>query len=230
MEPPEHYLQTIDHALLTREEEITLTESGTDSTRKKLISSNLRLVVYVAKKYINYCCPGISFADLIQEGNIGLIRAADKFDTSRGYRFGTYAVYWIKQAIRKAILRHQNTIRVPEATQMKSFQYDVDTAPSKLFRDAVRVKTILPLDTLAHHDQPIIEDTDQPNFDTIAELCKELTQQLNERERYVIKCRYWHKMTLQEVGKELHVTRERIRQIEATAIKKMQDYWARNQR
>ncbi len=245
--------------LLTREEEIDLAkriEAGDEWAREKMINSNLRLVVNVAKKHVRGSNMG--FLDLIQEGNIGLMKAVEKYDYSKGYKFSTYAMWWIRQAVTRAIADQSRTIRIP--VHMKEQMSKVNKASRKFLSDMgreptteelaevmdmpeERVKEIVKLygDTISL-DTPVGDDDDCKLQDFVADdntsdqftsvehvmLGDELDQLLSgltDREQRIIRLRFgfidgriW---TLEQVGEEYHVTRERIRQIEVKALHRL---------
>lgn len=270
-DPVRMYLKEIGKVpLLTAEEEVKLAkqiEKGSEEARRKLIESNLRLVVSIAKKYINR---GLSFLDLIQEGNQGLMRAVEKFDWRRGYKFSTYATWWIRQAITRAIADQARTIRIPVhmvETMNKVFK-TAHLLAQKLGREPtakeIAKKVGLPEEKIneiyrisqnttslaapvGDEDDSFlgdfIEDVTSPSpyEETSKELLKEsiaeVLKTLDEREAKVLELRFGLSgqppKTLEEVGKIFGVTRERIRQIEAKALrrlrhpsrrKKLQDY------
>jgi RNA polymerase primary sigma factor len=270
-DPVRMYLKEIGKVpLLTAEEEVTLAqqiEKGSEAARRRLIESNLRLVVSIAKKYINR---GLSFLDLIQEGNQGLMRAVEKFDWRRGYKFSTYATWWIRQAITRAIADQARTIRIPvhmvetmnkvfktshllaqklgREPTTKEIAKEVDL-PEEKVNDIYRISqntTSLAAPVGDEDDSflgDFIEDVTSPSpyEETSKELLKESISEvlhtLDEREAKVLELRFGLSgqppKTLEEVGKIFGVTRERIRQIEAKALrrlrhpsrrKKLQDY------
>jgi len=250
-------------ALLTMEEEIELAkriEEGDESARQKMIESNLRLVVSIAKRYTKHCGKGgMSFADLIQEGNIGLMTAVKKFNYAMGFRFSTYATWWIRQAITRSIADKEKTIRIPvhlrdainkltRATRELTQQTGHDPTPEEIANHlgnitAERVAYLqrVSLDTVSL-DTPIGEEGDTSLGDHIedahapspvdaagASIIKEVLLQvldtLTPREEKVLRLRFGlddgRPRTLEEVGKTFCVTRERVRQIEAKALRKL---------
>ncbi|WP_287884160.1 RNA polymerase sigma factor RpoD [Agathobacter sp.] len=256
------YLKEIgNYPLLTADEEIELAKAilaggeEAKSARATLANANLRLVVSVAKRYTNR---GLGFLDLIQEGNIGLLKAVDKFDYTMGYKFSTYATWWIKQAISRAIADQARTIRVPvhmveTMNKLKRAQRELTITLNRVPNEQElademevsvdRVRELLKLnqDTISL-ETPIgeeddsklgdfIEDSDTANPVTevsnimLHEKIEELLETLTEREAEVIRLRFGlednHARTLEEVGVEFGVTRERIRQIEAKALRKL---------
>ncbi len=246
--------------VLTPEEERSLAiqiEKGDETAKKQLIDSNLRLVVSVAKRYARGS--GMSMLDLIQEGNMGLMKAVDKFEYKKGFKFSTYAMWWIRQSVSRAISDQSKTIRIPVHMRenmnrlgriMRQFTAENGRSPtSEELSDLTgnstkRIDEIMQLygDTLSL-DNPVGEDEDttlgdfitadeEPEQYRVTEhkmLQKEIENillTLNDREQMVIKLRFglydgeiW---TLEEIGRIYHVTRERIRQIEAKAIRKLQ--------
>jgi RNA polymerase primary sigma factor len=227
-----------------------------DAAKRDLSAGNLRLVVSIAKKYRNR---GLSFLDLIQEGNTGLMRAVDKFECERGFKFSTYATWWIRQAITRAIADQSRTIRVPvhmidTMSKVRQVTRDLiqelgrepsveETAErAGLSMDDARVVIKMARQPLSL-DQPVgdhedsffgefLEDyrDDDPLYETNQETLKQqihdAMQTLNYREREILKLRYGladgYAYTLEEVGKIFQVTRERVRQIESKAVKKLQ--------
>lgn len=258
-DPVRMYLKEIGRIpLLTRDEEIELaqkTEAGSLKAKEDLTSANLRLVVSIAKKYIGR---GLSFLDLIQEGNKGLIRAVEKYDWKKGYKFSTYATWWIRQAITRAIADQARTIRIPvhmvetinklirisrKLMQEKGrdptpeeIGAQMDLTPEKV-REILKIsQKTTSLETPIGDDKDsqlgdFIEDTKQPSpyemtsQRLLRENIDEVLSALSGREAKVLEMRFGLReqkpMTLEEVGKEFGVTRERIRQIEAKALRKL---------
>ena len=270
-DPVRMYLKEIGRIpLLVAEEEVDLAqrvEKGEKRARSKLIQSNLRLVVSIAKRYLGR---RMNFLDLIQEGNQGLMRAVEKYDWRRGYKFSTYATWWIRQAITRAIADQARTIRIPvhmvetinklsqtarRMTQELGREVTNEELAKKMELTPQRVQEIFKIaQETTSLEKPVgdeedsflgdfIQDTSQPSpYDSaskqfLKENIDEVFQTLSEREAKVLKMRFglsgYRSMTLEEVGREFGVTRERIRQIEAKALrrlkhpsrrKKLQDY------
>ncbi len=256
------YLSEIGRVdLLSADEEIKLAKriaKGDPVAKQKLAEANLRLVVSIAKKYIGR---GLSFLDLIQEGNIGLFRAVEKFDPSRGFKFSTYATWWIRQAITRAIADQARTIRIPvhmvetinklTHTQRQLLQElgrepTVDELASEMDMEIKKVRHILKIsqDIISLEapvgaeedsklgdfieDDEAISPADATNRKIIKENIHSMLQYLSPREQKIIRMRFGlddgigH--TLEEVGREFGVTRERIRQIEAKILQKLRDH------
>lgn len=259
VDPIKMYLKEIGrYPLLTFEEEIELGkryEKGDLEAREKLIKSNLRLVVSIAKKYIGR---KLSFLDLIQEGNQGLIKGVEKYDWRRGYKFSTYATWWIRQAITRAIADQSRTIRIPVhmVDHLNRFYKTQRKLAQKLGRDptnkeiakelGVSVAEIENLIKISQHPKSLstpigddkettleqfVSDQMQPSLyekvskEFLKDYLNEVLETLSERERKVLIMRFGlddgKPKTLEDVGREFNVTRERIRQIEAKAIRKL---------
>lgn len=258
-DPVRMYLKEIGNVpLLTSEEEVELAkrvEAGDEAAKKKLTEANLRLVVSIAKKYVGR---GMPFLDLIQEGNMGLMKAVDKFDYTKGYKFSTYATWWIRQAITRGIADTGRTIRVPvhmvetinkTLRMTRTLLQELGREPTpeevaerlgvpvarvrevlKISRDPVSLDTPIGEEDDSHLGDFIEDDTalspaDSAAFSMLREELSTALESLTERERQVVRLRFGledgRARTLEEVGKEFNVTRERIRQIEAKALRKL---------
>ena len=258
-DPVRQYLKEIGRIpLLDSEQEKELAEKmmdGDDEAKRILVESNLRLVVSIAKKYLGR---GMYFLDLIQEGNLGLIKAVDKFDHTKGFKFSTYATWWIRQAITRAIADQARTIRIPvhmvetihkvtkysrQMLQELGREPTAEEIGEKMGLSADRVREILKISQdPVSLETPIGEEEDShlgdfiPDDDTPApadaasatilrEVIERELHTLTPREEHVIKLRFGlydgRTRTLEEVGKEFDITRERIRQIEAKALRKL---------
>ena len=258
-DPVRMYLKEIGKVpLLTADEEIELAkrmEDGDENAKKRLAEANLRLVVSIAKRYVGR---GMLFLDLIQEGNLGLIKAVEKFDYRKGYKFSTYATWWIRQAITRAIADQARTIRIPvhmvetinklirvsrqllqelgrEPTPeeiAKEMNMSVDRVREilKISQEPVSLETPIGEEEDSHLGDFIQDDNvpvpaDAAAFTMLKEQLEEVLGTLTEREQKVLRLRFGlddgRARTLEEVGKEFNVTRERIRQIEAKALRKL---------
>ena len=258
-DPVRMYLKEIGNVpLLTSEQEVDLArrvEAGDVSAKRELTEANLRLVVSIAKKYVGR---GMPFLDLIQEGNMGLMKAVDKFDYTKGYKFSTYATWWIRQAITRGIADTGRTIRVPvhmvetinktlRMTRQLLQELGREPTPEevaerlgvpaarvrevlKISRDPVSLDTPIGEEDDSHlgdfiEDDSALSPADSATFSMLREELANALESLTERERQVVKLRFGledgRTRTLEEVGKEFNVTRERIRQIEAKALRKL---------
>ncbi len=258
-DPVRMYLKEIGKIpLLSAEEEIDLAEKmgyGDEIAKKKLVEANLRLVVSIAKRYVGR---GMLFLDLIQEGNLGLIKAVEKFDYKKGFKFSTYATWWIRQAITRAIADQARTIRIPvhmvetinkliRVHRQLLQEYGRDPKPEELAKEMdmpeEKIREIMKIaqepvsletpigEEEDSHLGDFIPDDDAPApaeaaaYSLLKEQLEDVLCTLNEREQKVLKLRFGledgRARTLEEVGKEFDVTRERIRQIEAKALRKL---------
>ena len=258
-DPVRMYLKEIGKVpLLSAEEEIELAkrmELGDEDAKKRLAEANLRLVVSIAKRYVGR---GMLFLDLIQEGNLGLIKAVEKFDYRKGYKFSTYATWWIRQAITRAIADQARTIRIPvhmvetinklirvsrqllqelgreptpeEIAEEMSMPADRVREILKISQEPVSMETPIGEEEDSHlgdfiEDDKVPVPADAAAFTLLKESLVEVLGTLTEREQKVLRLRFGlddgRARTLEEVGKEFNVTRERIRQIEAKALRKL---------
>jgi len=258
-DPVRTYLKEIGKVpLLSAEEEMELAvkmEEGDVEAKRKLSEANLRLVVSIAKRYVGR---GMQFLDLIQEGNLGLIKAVEKFDYRKGYKFSTYATWWIRQAITRAIADQARTIRIPvhmvetinkliRVQRQLLQEYGREPYPEeiakemhmslervreiqKIAQEPVSLETPIGEEEDSHlgdfiQDEHIPVPADQATATLLKEQIEEVLDTLTDRERNVLRLRFGledgRSRTLEEVGKEFNVTRERIRQIEAKALRKL---------
>jgi RNA polymerase primary sigma factor len=258
-DPVRMYLKEIGKvALLTAEEEISLAkrmEEGDESAKRRLIEANLRLVVSIAKRYVGR---GMLFLDLIQEGNLGLIKAVEKFDYHKGYKFSTYATWWIRQAITRSIADQARTIRIPvhmvetinkliRVSRQLLQEYGREASAEeianemgiseekvhdilKIAQEPVSLETPIGEEEDSHlgdfiPDEDVLAPADAAAFTMLREQLLNVLITLTPREEKVLRLRFGlddgRARTLEEVGKEFNVTRERIRQIEAKALRKL---------
>ena len=236
-DPVRMYLKEIGKVpLLSAEEEIELAkrmEEGDEAAKKRLAEANLRLVVSIAKRYVGR---GMLFLDLIQEGNLGLIKAVEKFDYRKGYKFSTYATWWIRQAITRAIADQARTIRIP-VHMVETINKLIRVSRQervreilKISQEPVSLETPIGEEEDSHLGDFIQDDNvpvpaDAAAFTLLKEQLEEVLGTLTEREQKVLTLRFGledgRARTLEEVGREFNVTRERIRQIEAKALRKL---------
>ena len=259
-DPVKVYLKDIGQAqLLTSEQEVELAKKilkGDEFAKKELTERNLKLVVSIAKKYVNRS--SMQFLDLIQEGNLGLLKAVEKFDYTKGFRFSTYATWWIRQSITRAIADQARTIRIPVhmvetihrlSRVSKQLMQELGRDPTnaeiaermglsenrvieiqKIAQDPVSLESPVGEEDESKisdfvEDESIKSPTDNAAQDILKAQLLQVIETLTPREQKVIRLRYGlddcHPRTLEEVGKEFNVTRERIRQIEAKALRKL---------
>lgn len=257
MDATQIYLSEIGFSpLLSAEEEVhyaRLALKGDEAARKKMIESNLRLVVKIARRYLNR---GLPLLDLIEEGNLGLMKSVEKFDPNRGFRFSTYATWWIRQTIERAIMNQTRTIRLPihvvkelnvylraarQLTQKLDHEPSAEEIAEMLDKPLEDVEKLLGLnDKVASVDTPMGFDENKSLLDTIADESgtnpaelltdenlrthiESLLDKLTENQQQVIARRFglrgFEKATLEDVGKEIDLTRERVRQIQVEALK-----------
>lgn len=258
-DPVRMYLKEIGKIpLLNADEEVRIAkrmEQGDDFAKKELAEANLRLVVSIAKRYVGR---GMSFLDLIQEGNLGLMKAVEKFDYTKGFKFSTYATWWIRQAITRAIADQARTIRIPvhmvetinklvrvqrqlvqelgrdplpeEIAKEMSLDVEKVREIQKIAQEPVSLETPIGEEEDSHlgdfiPDDEILSPSDAATFILLREQLSDVLETLTEREKKVLELRFGledgRARTLEEVGKEFDVTRERIRQIEAKALRKL---------
>ncbi len=258
-DPVRMYLKEIGKVpLLTPEEEVELARQmseGDEEAKRRMTEANLRLVVSIAKRYVGR---GMLFLDLIQEGNLGLIKAVEKFDYTKGYKFSTYATWWIRQAITRAIADQARTIRIPvhmvetinktirvsrqllqelghdpsaeEIAQEMDMPVDKVRDILKIAQEPVSLETPIGEEEDSHlgdfiPDEDASEPSEAASFSLLREQLEEVLDTLAPREKKVLELRFGivdgRTRTLEEVGKEFNVTRERIRQIEAKALRKL---------
>lgn len=255
------YLKEVgEYPLLDKDEEVFLAKkaaAGNETARDRLIKHNLRLVVYIAKRYMGR---GMALMDMIQEGNLGLIKAVEKFDVTKGYRFSTYATFWIKQSISRAIMEQGRNIRIPThiierisniRKAEKEYQQKFNRDPNekelaailkldvKKIKEAYEwMKDTTSLDVTIGddedvtigsfvEDESVAESFEQIDNENQYNVLHEVLNTLSNREKDVILRRFGigfeRAETLEEIGKSLHLSRERIRQIEADAMRKLRN-------
>ena len=264
IDPVQIYLKEIGRSpLLTRKQEVELAkeiEQDDEGAKKKMIQANLRLVVSIAKRYIGRS-PHLTFLDLIQEGNRGLFRAVEKFDWRKGYKFSTYATWWIRQAITRALADYSRTIRIPVhmvetlskyTKNMGKMRKELDRDPlpeemaaemelslakihkiEKIIRGTISLETPVgdDQDTLLEEfieDETVVSPLKEATRSLLKVRLKEVMKDLTPREQRILSMRFGLdndiRCTLEEVGQEFGVTRERIRQIAARALEKLRDH------
>ncbi|MBM3470894.1 MAG: RNA polymerase sigma factor RpoD [Armatimonadetes bacterium] len=258
-DPVRMYLKEIGKvSLLTQPQEVSLAqrmEKGDEEAKRRLIEANLRLVVSIAKKYVGR---GMLFLDLIQEGNLGLIRAVEKFDWRKGYKFSTYATWWIRQAITRALADQARTIRIPvhmvetinklvrisrqllqelgrepspeEISAAMGLSVERVREINKIAQEPISLETPIGEEEDSHlgdfiEDHDALAPAEAASFTMLKEQLEGVLETLTPRERKVLRLRFGlddgRPRTLEEVGREFGVTRERIRQIEAKALRKL---------
>lgn len=259
--PVKVYLKGISqYTLLTKEEEVELAKAaakGNQAAKEKLINHNLRLVVFIAKRYMGH---GLPLLDLIQEGNLGLMKAVERYDVSKGFKFSTYATYWIKQAISRGLADQARNIRIPVhmitfMSEIRKFEHDFQQAHNRKPKEAevaaalkIDIKKVkeayswmndtTSLDIVVGDDEDVtiesfVEDESAPTAFTSIEdadrnaAIQNILNTLSDREKVVIMRRFGigssRAETLDEIGKDFGLSKERIRQIEATALRKLRN-------